>query len=72
MPVLYDYILTFGDEVELFWGKRLTGSTVLFMANRYLGLCLWLYVTIFAIIPPSEPSSKVRGFIFSVYRTIRD
>ncbi len=35
---MYDYIITFGQEVELFWTNRLTGATVLFFANRYISL----------------------------------
>ncbi|TFK84135.1 hypothetical protein K466DRAFT_589157 [Polyporus arcularius HHB13444] len=36
--LMYDYVITFGQEVELFWTNRLTGATVLFFANRYISL----------------------------------
>ena len=34
--VAYDYIITVGDEWELFWKQKWTGSSYLFMINRYL------------------------------------
>ena len=36
--VLYEYIITFGIEVDLFWGKDMTGASVIFFLNRYLML----------------------------------
>lgn len=33
---LYDYIQTLPMEVEAIWLRRMTGSSVLFLANRYL------------------------------------
>ena len=35
---MYDYIITFGQEIELFWTMNITGATVLFFANRYITL----------------------------------
>ncbi|KAI0794601.1 hypothetical protein C8Q74DRAFT_1249696 [Fomes fomentarius] len=35
---IYDYIVTFSDEVRLFWGRRWTGATLLFFLNRYVSL----------------------------------
>ncbi|TBU41752.1 hypothetical protein BD309DRAFT_924830 [Dichomitus squalens] len=35
----YDFILTFGSEVTLFWeGGHLSGATILFLLNRYITL----------------------------------
>lgn len=31
---IYECLITFGVEVDLFWGKRLTGATTLFLLNR--------------------------------------
>ena len=36
--VLYEYIVTFSTEVQLFWGRKITGATVLFFLNRYMKL----------------------------------
>lgn len=33
--VVYEYIFTCGQEVELFWGGRITPAFVLFISNRY-------------------------------------
>ncbi|KAH9939111.1 uncharacterized protein BXZ73DRAFT_99786 [Epithele typhae] len=39
--LMFEYAITFGDEVNLFWpwrGRRLKGSSVLFLLNRYIVL----------------------------------
>nr|VWP02332.1 Surface protein PspC [Ganoderma boninense] len=41
---IYDYMITFGREVELFWGRRFTGASVLFLLNRYLNLAHMIVV----------------------------
>ncbi|KAI0640732.1 hypothetical protein C8Q79DRAFT_920930, partial [Trametes meyenii] len=33
--VLYDFLITFGEEVRLFWGRKFTGASLLFFINRY-------------------------------------
>ncbi|KAI0676125.1 hypothetical protein C8Q78DRAFT_1075057 [Trametes maxima] len=33
--VLYDFLITFGEEVRLFWGRKFTGASLLFFVNRY-------------------------------------
>ncbi|KAL1938182.1 hypothetical protein VTO73DRAFT_11826 [Trametes versicolor] len=39
-PLLaYEYVITFDKEVTLFWKRKKTGATVLFLAIRYLTLC---------------------------------
>ncbi|KAI0685066.1 hypothetical protein C8T65DRAFT_748277 [Cerioporus squamosus] len=41
--VVYEYMITFGREVELFWKGRLTGAAILFFFNRYLSLLVNVY-----------------------------
>ncbi|RPD68569.1 hypothetical protein L226DRAFT_617443 [Lentinus tigrinus ALCF2SS1-7] len=36
--LLYEYSITFGREVDLFWTRRFTGATALFLANKYITL----------------------------------
>ena len=36
--ILYDYFITLGAEVELFWKKKISRASVLFFLNRYLVL----------------------------------
>ena len=43
---LYDSIITFDKEVELFWKRRFSSATALFMANKYLYL-LQLLIDLF-------------------------
>ena len=40
--ILYEYIITFDQEVKLFWNKKWNGATTLFLVNRYLVLFLRL------------------------------
>ena len=34
--VFYEYAITLGQEIDMFWKRKFTGATVLFMLNRYL------------------------------------
>ncbi|KAI0658151.1 hypothetical protein C8Q70DRAFT_917901 [Cubamyces menziesii] len=34
----YEYIITFNQEVALFWQRKLTGASMLFLCTRYLAL----------------------------------
>ena len=37
----YEYMVAFDREVDLFWKRKLTIATVLFIANRYVPLHLY-------------------------------
>ena len=41
--VLYEYCVTFTEEVELFWNNKVTGATVLFLGNRYMSMAVQIY-----------------------------
>ena len=47
--VIYEHLVTFDEEVKCFWGTKVTGAVVLFLANRYLNLitngCLLIALT---------------------------
>ena len=36
--LLYEWIITFDEEVELFWRKKRSVATLLFLLNRYIPL----------------------------------
>ncbi|PIL30350.1 hypothetical protein GSI_07535 [Ganoderma sinense ZZ0214-1] len=36
--IVYEYLITVGAEVELFWRRKITGASILFLTNRYLVL----------------------------------
>ena len=47
--ILYEYLITLGLEVQLFWGREITGASILFFINRYTMLFdalfyLWGYL----------------------------
>ncbi|KAK0452761.1 uncharacterized protein EV420DRAFT_681684 [Desarmillaria tabescens] len=41
--ILWDYVISFDDEVNLFWSSRRSWIKFLFFVNRYLGLILRLW-----------------------------
>ncbi|RPD69785.1 hypothetical protein L226DRAFT_575270 [Lentinus tigrinus ALCF2SS1-7] len=51
---IYECVITFGDEVNLFWMRPFTGATALFTSNRLLVLVYHFYILITAFIPLSE------------------
>ena len=36
--MMYEYLVTFSTEVQLFWAGEVTGASVLFFVNRYIML----------------------------------
>ncbi|KAG2353468.1 hypothetical protein BDR07DRAFT_703636 [Suillus spraguei] len=42
--LLYDWALTFGQEVELIWRQHWSLMTVLYLSVRYLGILFAAYV----------------------------
>ena len=61
---MYDYLVTFGREVELFWTRKFSGATILFLANKYISAII--YITNSAAIA-NFPSDEVSAL--AVYRT---
>ena len=60
MLIIYEYVITIPDEIELFWRGKVTGATVLFLANRYLSLVIYLYELLQDTIVTTNPNAKVR------------
>ena len=48
--VIYEYLVTFTTEVQLFWVRELTGASILFFINRYVAIL----VAIIALISKSK------------------
>ncbi|KAI0737630.1 hypothetical protein C8Q80DRAFT_1212300 [Daedaleopsis nitida] len=40
--LVYEWSITVGEEIELFWNAPLTGATVLFLINRYCPILNWI------------------------------
>ena len=36
--MVFDHAITLGQEIDLFWRKRWTGASAIFLLNRYLAL----------------------------------
>ena len=63
--ILYDYAITFDEEVEMFWKdafakRKLTGAAALFLVNRYLVLGLRL-ANLFGFAPMTDKQHVVRS-----------
>ena len=41
--IIYEYLVTFSTEVQLFWAGGVTGASVLFFVNRYMQLVYTLF-----------------------------
>ncbi|RPD57173.1 hypothetical protein L227DRAFT_613789 [Lentinus tigrinus ALCF2SS1-6] len=52
--VIYEYSITVGREVRLFWGKKITGAAILFFLNRYIVLGFNTYALANSSIPVSD------------------
>ncbi|KAI0738625.1 hypothetical protein C8Q80DRAFT_1124752 [Daedaleopsis nitida] len=39
--LLHEHVITLGQEVELFWRRKVNGATILFLANRFLVLAFF-------------------------------
>ena len=52
--VIYEYTLTFRDEIDLFWNRRLSGAAILFALNRYLMLGVITFQTICTFVALSD------------------
>lgn len=46
---VWDFVLTFHDEVNILWGTRWTTSRILFFINRYFGLAAIIASTFFDV-----------------------
>ena len=55
---LYEYMITLGHEINLYWRTRLTGGSVLFFANRYIQLLLAV-LPLITYAPPDLFTPKV-------------
>ncbi|KAI0689448.1 hypothetical protein C8T65DRAFT_746165 [Cerioporus squamosus] len=61
---IYEYLITLGDEVNLFWSRRLTGATLLFVSNR--ALVMWAHI--FTMVTSYIPISPAHNSAFSTLR----
>ena len=57
--MFYDYFITLGREVELFWMGPVSGATYLYFANRYLTLVEKIF-NFFPYIPHLSQSVRSR------------
>ena len=57
--IFFEYIITFDQEVKLFWGKKLTGAIGLFFANRYTTVVYTIYFMLTKLVPSTSATAHV-------------
>ena len=57
--IFFEYLLTFDQEVRLFWGKKLTGAVALFFVNRYTTIIYIIYNMLCNLVPATWASAQV-------------
>ncbi|KAG2153706.1 uncharacterized protein EDB93DRAFT_1327217 [Suillus bovinus] len=62
--VMYDWVLTFEQEVELIWRQRWSPITVLFLSVRYLGIS-YAVASMFMYVP-TVPTTDTVSFILVI------
>ncbi|KAJ7728953.1 hypothetical protein DFH07DRAFT_219607 [Mycena maculata] len=55
----WDYILTFPQEVQYFWGSRWSLVKLLFFANRYFTFVLVVFSVFFDLYPTPDTDTYV-------------
>ena len=48
--IIYEYIVTFSTEAQLFWAGGVTGASVLFFVNRYM-LLVYALLSLLQLLP---------------------
>ncbi|KAG2348013.1 hypothetical protein BDR05DRAFT_600889 [Suillus weaverae] len=64
--VAYDWVLTFGHEVELVWRQRWSFTTALFLSVRYIGVLYAAYVCLSSWCCATDGSLTISVFVFSI------
>ncbi|KAG2046996.1 hypothetical protein BDR06DRAFT_128132 [Suillus hirtellus] len=64
--VIYDWALTFGQEVELIWRQRWSLMTVMYLGARYLGI-LFSALTVLSSVPTILLTDTVSGIVYTVW-----
>ena len=67
--VIYEYLVTFSTEVQLFWAREVTGASVLFFANRYI-LLVYTLLALFQLLPViNTVAVSLREFVLFDYNS---
>lgn len=54
---VYDFVLTFSDEIRFIWRRQITGAKILFLLNRYVFIAYTVTEVISGF--PTEVSTAV-------------
>ena len=57
--IFFEYLLTFDQEVRLFWGKKLTSAAALFFVNRYTTIIYTIYLMLVGLVPATWATEQV-------------
>jgi len=65
VAVIYDWVLNFGQELELIWRERWSLMTVLYISVRYIGVLFFVTATLSSLpsVPVTDESCRYISFI---------
>ncbi|KAI0929484.1 hypothetical protein AcW1_009977 [Taiwanofungus camphoratus] len=65
--VLYEYLITIGQEAKFFWGSKVTGGVIIFYLNR----CIMLALGIVGALQICPWKTSVRSDVHSANYNLR-
>ncbi|OJT13697.1 hypothetical protein TRAPUB_9796 [Trametes pubescens] len=65
--IAYEYIITFDQEVALFWRRKATGATALFFGTRYIGLLTYSFLGAATYAPMSDKMNYFLAFAVFIF-----
>lgn len=65
--ILHDYLVTFRQEVNMFWTRKLNGAAILFYLNRYAFITVYAIYQLTTYAPISD---EVRSFLSSPFNCL--
>ncbi|PBK87097.1 hypothetical protein ARMGADRAFT_1168710 [Armillaria gallica] len=60
--ILWEYVITVDDEIDLFWSSKLSWIKCLFFANRYLPIALRVWAIIYECFLPSPVCDRRKPY----------
>ncbi|TBU34156.1 hypothetical protein BD311DRAFT_344685 [Dichomitus squalens] len=63
---IYDSVIMTGEEIRCFWGRKVTGASVLFWLNKYIAMLYFVWILATYLGLPNkvcDPTSKGAGVV---------
>ncbi|RPD69111.1 hypothetical protein L226DRAFT_575891 [Lentinus tigrinus ALCF2SS1-7] len=69
--LVYEYLITFGQEVKLFWRGKWTGASILFFLNRYLALISYILIICSLLVKGEAAISWIQFLPWAAFSALR-